>query len=447
LDLNWFFNNTIKLNDMKLFRLIPIMLLLFVLSSCKDSLTIQPDNKTVADGYYDSGQKVEQAVVGGYVDLRRALIANYAWVMYGEARAGDLTVVTDYQQLVATQKLTGDNRFLKQLTDWGYFYDVIKDANDVLDIIAKADNSVLDNNHRKLYRGEALALKSMAYFYLGRIWGDVPSAEKNNFGRKLNNTEVVTLAAGFAVEAKNNLPWRLLNDDGIESTALTAIRFNKTSITLLLAQEQLWLGKPQDAYTALTTTFTTATADSISVFGLSLGVDRRTTLPERPLGTTASLISMPLDKFNTIYPTGDTRRNMFNVSAANSKATLVVRDAGVLDLLPTREINLLLAEAAWRTARLTEAKAAMVKGTTGATENYNNLTDATFGDAILLERRRQLVGTGQRMFDLVRFGKVSTFIPSLTDADVQKGAGYWPLSASSITGNSLSQNSYWLSKN
>jgi hypothetical protein len=434
---------------MKLFRPIAIMLLLAGLfTSCKKSLTIQPENRTVADGYYDSAQKIEQAVIGGYVDLRRALLANYAWLMYGEARTGDLVINVDYQQAVASQRLKADHRYVKQLTDWGYFYDVIRDANDLLAIIDKADNSTLNTNQRNLFKGEALALKSAAYFYLGRIWGDVPSAETKDYGKRLTSVEAITLASSFATQAKPLLPWRLINDDGIESVAITGVRFSRTSATTMLAHQQLWLGKSQDAFTLLSGTFTTATTDSLSSFGLSLGADRRTVLPEQPLGSTSSLVSVPLDRLNVIYTTGDARRTtMFNISASLNKATLIVKDPTILELFSVREINLLLAEAAWRSGRLDEGKVYLVKAAAGATENYNNLTAATFGDALLTERRRMLVGTGQRVFDLMRFSKVSTFISALTETDVQQGAAFWPLSENSLRGNSLIQNSYWLSKN
>ncbi len=428
---------------MKFWRPIPVMLIALALSSCKDSLTIKPDNKTVINGYYDSAQKIEQAVIGGYVDLRRALVANYAWLMYGEARVGDMQVTIDYQQTVLDQKLTSDNRFVRQLTDWGYFYDVIKDANDLLDIVNSSN--VLTNYQRNLYRGEALALKSTAYFYLARIWGSVPSAEKGNKGKLLTNAEAVALASTFATQAKGILPWMLLNDDGIESAAITNVRFNKTAITTLLAQQQLWLGKMQEAYTNLTGTFNTIATDSVSSFSISLGVDRRTDLPATPLG--AAVVSLSIDRLNVIYPPGDTRRvSMFNINTTQNKATLIVKDASTLELLPQREINLLLAEAAWRTTRLDEAKTYLTRAAAGATENYSTLTDATFADALLKERRRMLMGTGQRVFDLIRFGKVPAFIPAFSEEDVQKGAAYWPLSANSISGNSLSQNTYWLSK-
>jgi hypothetical protein len=366
--------------------------------------------------------------------------------MYGEARTGDLNVAVNYQQAVASQQLTADQRNVKQLTDWEYFYDVIKDANDVLDIVNKADAGVLNTYERNLFKGEALALKSMAYFYLARIWGEVPSAEKNNFGSRLTIQESVTQAAVWASEAQGLLPWRLINDDGIESFALTQVRFNKTAITSLMVQEELWLGKGQNAYDVLNKTFTETTADSLSNFGLSVGVDRRTEIPKLPLDE--SIVSMPLDRFNEIYPVGDGRRqSMFNISTSDKKATLITQNADIMELLPARELNLLFAEAAWRSGHLEEGKTHLIKAAFDATEDYTTLTEGTFADALLQERRRMLVGGGQRVFDLIRFGKVSTYIPAFTESDVQKGAAYWPLSANSLKNNSLSQNSYWLSKN
>lgn len=417
-----------------------LLLAIALLCSCRKNLTVDQENRTVEEGYYQSAERIQQAVIGGYVDLRRALFANYAWLMYGEARAGDLKVAVAYQQQVAGQKLTATDENVVQLSDWGYFYDVIKDANDVLDIVDNAAEGVLSSYQHNVYRGEALALKSMAYFYLARIWGPVPSAEKNNFGAHLTGEEAVNQAIVYATEAQKLVPWMLLNDDGIASAALTIVRFNKTAVTSLLAQEALWLGKGQDAYDILTNTFTSNTADSLSGFGLAIGADRRTDIPKAPLS--ASVVNMPLATFNAIYPDGDARRTgMFNISG--NTATLIVMDASKIDLLPVREINLLRAEAAWRSAKLEEAKQWLINAANGATEDYSTLTEDTFGNALLLERQRVLAGTGQRMFDLIRFGEVPSHIPVFTEADVTKGAAYWPLSVNSIRGNGWSQNAYW----
>ena len=417
-----------------------VTLAMVLLCSCRKHLTVDQENDTVEEGYYNSAPRIQQAVIGGYVDLRRALLANYAWMMYGEARAGDLTVAVPYQTQVAGQQLTSTVANLVQLSDWSYFYDVIKDANDVLDIVDQAAEGVLSTYQKNTYRGEALAQKSIAYFYLARIWGAVPSAEKNNLGTHLTSQEAVTQALQWATEAQKLVPWLLLNDDGITSYALTTVRFNKTAVTSLIAQQSLWLGNGQNAYDVLTNTFTSTVADSVANFGLAVGGDRRTEIPLAPLSP--NVLSMPIATFNAIYPAGDARRSrLFNISG--DKATLIVFDASSVNLLSVSEINLLFAEAAWRTEKLDEAKEWLIKAASGATEDYSTLTEETFGDALLLERQRLLVGTGQRMFDLIRFDKVPSYIPAFTEADVTNGAAYWPLSAKSIQGNGLSQNEFW----
>lgn len=425
------------------YKFLCLLAVVVLLASCRKSLTVEQENNTVEEGYYNTAPRIQQAVIGGYVDLRRALLANYAWMMYGEARVGDMRVSVAFQDKVANQELVTGDRNVTELTDWSYFYDVIKDANDALDIIAKADEGVLSTYQEKTFRGEALALKSMAYFYLARIWGSVPSAEANNFGAKLSSQEVVAQAITYATEAQKLVPWLLLNDDGIESWALTNVRLNKTAVTSLLAHEHLWLGNAQPAYDLLTNTFTSRTTDSLSGFGLAIGEDRRTEIPVTPL--TGGQVRMPLAKFNTIYPEGDTRRSsMFNISASTNTATLIIHDPSLVELNSYYEYRLLLAEAAWRAGHLDEAKDFLVTAADGAIEDYSTLTEEEFGPALLLERQRMLVGTGQRMFDLIRFGEVETYIPAFTEADVQKGAAYWPLSAKSIQGNGLTQNPYWL---
>ncbi|MFC3198728.1 RagB/SusD family nutrient uptake outer membrane protein [Parapedobacter deserti] len=425
---------------MKFWRLVPAVML--VCSSCADYLTLEPDNRTVEEGYYESARRVEQAVIGCYVDLRRALLSNHAWLMYGEARAGDLLVEAAYSPYVVNQALTAPDYQLIRLTDWGYFYDAIKRANDVLDIVDAADAAVLSADQRNLYRGEALAVKSLTYFYLARIWGDVPSAEADDFGQRISAVEAVERAAVWAREAQGLLPWRLMNNDGIESAALTAIRFNKTAATLLLAQEELWQGRGREAHNLLEQTFTADNVDSLAGFGLSMGTDRRVDIPNAPLS--GSMVRMSLDRLNAIYPEGDARRtNLLTISATQGAATLIVPDQTVLELLKLAELPLLQAEAAWRAGFLDKARNHLVTAAQGATEDYINLPAQAFADALLLERQRLLVGTGQRFFDLMRFGQVSRNIPALDELAVQNGAAYWPVSARGISGNSWSQNSYW----
>lgn len=438
-----------KIEEMKNLKYVKgyqLLLLLSVacFSSCKDYLTVDVANKTVEEGYYDSPAKVEQAVVGIYVDLRRALLNNHAWLMYGESRVGDLTVQNAAQADVLGQKLTVKQAQVQQLTDWRYFYDVVYDANQTLAVLESVQKGVLTDYQYKLFKGEALALKSYAYFYLARVWGITPSAEKADFGSKLNQTELIGRAIVFAKEAQSLLPFGLLNDDGIFSKSLTETRFSKGSVTLLLAQEQLWLNQHTEAQAMLTAIFKELPTDSISSFNISMGVDRRQPdLTQRPLD--AALVSITLDKLNTIYPVGDARRaRMFTI--AGTKASLIVKNQELLPLLDSKEIDLIAAELAWKSKNLATAKQLLKKAAAGAIENYDDLTENTFEEALLQERRRLLMGQGLWFFDLVRFAKVPTYVPILNAEDVKNGAAYWPLSNPSIVATGWSQAAYWLSK-
>jgi hypothetical protein len=72
-----------------------------------------------------------------------------------------------------------------------------------------------------------------------------------------------------------------------------------------------------------------------------------------------------------------------------------------------------------------------------------DLTKEEVLDEILAERRRELIGEGWRWYDLVSFGKVPAY-SRFSEADVQNGAGYWPLSKNTMNLNpQLSQYSFW----
>ncbi len=416
--------------------------ILLLFSSCDSFLTIEePEDKTITEGYYNSDQRVEQAVIGIYVDFRRALMHNRAWLMYGEARSSELTVDADCYKYVSTQDLTADNNELIALTDWEFFYDALRNANEVLDIIDNVEEGILSEYKYNLFKGEALALKSLAYFYLARIWGDIPSAEKANYRTVITANEAIQMALEMATQADALLPWLLTNEDGIESASLTATRMNKTAIRILLAQENLWMNNDVEAFNILKTAIEENTAGTWSEFGFSMGDDMRFDISDNPLD--AKVVSISLEKLNEIYPDGDLRRNAFDINYNTETASMLDYTQDVTRLMTMTNFNLLYSEAAFKTGQLELAVGSLVGISAGATEDYSTLTSETFMDALILERQRLLMGSGMRFFDLIRFGKVADVIPEFSADDVANGAAYYPLSERSIKDNSLNQNSYW----
>lgn len=418
-------------------RLIVIAIALISFASCDDFLTIkEPEDKTVIEGYYNSKQRVEQAVIGVYVNFRRALLENRAWLMYGEVRAGELNIDVDYWGYVKNQQLTVDDDAVQQLTDWEYFYDVLYSANNTLDIIEKVKGDVLEEYDYKLFKGEMLALKSMAYFYITRIWGKTISAEQATSGKLWEQNEALDVALNLAVEAHKLLPWRLKNEDGIESAELTRVRMSKYPITILLGEEYMWAKKYSEAYALLTAPELQENTDKVISFGFSTGEDYRTNLPEKPLEGA----SISIDKYNELYAGG----------GGAARFTLLEKEGiaklnsfpGIKNLYGDTYFALLLAEAAWRADNLELAKTTLKPYWDFFGQDYSELKKEDFEAIILRERERILVGSGNRFFDLIRFGKVAEVIPQFSPEDVSEGAGYWPLSKKSLE-NKIDQNAYW----
>ena len=76
--------------------------------------------------------------------------------------------------------------------------------------------------------------------------------------------------------------------------------------------------------------------------------------------------------------------------------------------------------------------------------DYVELDDGALKEAIFTERRRELFGEGQDFYDLVRFGKVSEKVSTISPADVRDGIIYWPISNGAFTNNALmTQNPFW----
>lgn len=74
---------------------------------------------------------------------------------------------------------------------------------------------------------------------------------------------------------------------------------------------------------------------------------------------------------------------------------------------------------------------------------YDPTKNGTLIDAIFTERRKELMGEGQRWYDLIRYKKIKNDDAAF-NALIQNGGIYWPVSKSLITQNpQLVQTAYW----
>ncbi|MBR1879361.1 MAG: RagB/SusD family nutrient uptake outer membrane protein [Prevotella sp.] len=216
-----------------LFTLLPLF------ASCVDTV-ILPDNKTVDEDYWQQKSEVETLVAAAYAQLRDAT-AIRNMIVWGDFRSDELSVTTALSttaayrtalQQIYSLNIETENEFTK----WYPFYSAINYCNLVLE---KAEGVIANDpdytrGDFEANKAQVLALRAFCYFYLSRVFHDIPvtPAAYFNSSDDLNAPQVapdsvLTMciddlkeAAKYAVSGSTYGDWRdkgYLNQDGINA--------------------------------------------------------------------------------------------------------------------------------------------------------------------------------------------------------------------------------------
>lgn len=152
------------------YLLIALMVLMQV--SCNDWLDLQPPGGLIREEFWKTKEDVEAVLMASYESFA-ALDRNL--FIFGEVRA-DL-VKGDFNQGWSEQLLMENNIYPDNgITNWENFYKVINYCNEVIKNapeVREIDNTFTDFQMYSLM-SEAYFLRSLAYFYLVRLYRDVP---------------------------------------------------------------------------------------------------------------------------------------------------------------------------------------------------------------------------------------------------------------------------------
>lgn len=149
-----------------------IAMTLIFSTSCQDWLSIEPENDLIREKFWTKTADVESALAAAYDALRSASLQS---LIFGELRAdlvefsGD--AFSSYQKIAASN-ISSTNSVI----DWGNYYKAINLANTMMyydDEVFEKDET-FTQELKDAYEAEALFIRSMAYFYLIRLWKDVP---------------------------------------------------------------------------------------------------------------------------------------------------------------------------------------------------------------------------------------------------------------------------------
>lgn len=242
-------------------------LLLAVVSfatSCTKSL--DEPNKEVAGEvlHWQSISDTKSGLMGIYGLMRSAMVSNNGHWIYGDVRGGDFSIYGRGDlSAVKENNLNASFPLIEKLSNWQRFYAVINSASVFIEKAPKvlASDTRYTEANLKQDIAQARALRAFAYFYMVRIWGDVPlltkSFDNGSFEEVAKEDEEVVLnyAAKELKECIEDLPYRYgvypSYYYGESASSWEKILFNKISAYAILAHISAWQGKyiDVDAYT------------------------------------------------------------------------------------------------------------------------------------------------------------------------------------------------------
>lgn len=493
--------------------------------SCKKLLDQDPINSPYGNVFWSNQRDAEQGVAGGYALLRKSLTSNTEYYTYMSHFAyGSLPAFEfqDYNQYDVRFLVKGGDGFgnadflgsyLEGYHDWSPYYKVITQANLILhNVPGIPDEKFSDqpSKTRNRFLGEAYFLRAFTYFYMARIWGDVPQvltydddpAHSTNLPR-VSEKIILDSCVNDLENAIRLLPAAYTN--GSER----AVRASKGAAFGLLAHVYMWKNFLNKGSVATDLTHAIAAIDSIEVSGqyqllpaesypkvfhgksnegvFEINMQVGNTEQQVETGFYYSILKEPfiqnrtdkpdapnLDLINSLYDENDLRLHYFfsTLNADKPYNSVICKFAGPnreniyyknpgtfteaavdANIILMRYAGLLLLRAEAYADQGNTGKALADINTVRARAHADQLTADDIDDIkweVMRERSRELYGEGQRWYDLVRTGL-------LTNPDVaggifpqsrfDAGGWKWPVGRKLFLNNSvITQNDFWLGK-
>ncbi|MGJ1262145.1 RagB/SusD family nutrient uptake outer membrane protein [Sphingobacterium spiritivorum] len=454
----------------KSFKYIFAGFVLLVATACSDSLLDKdPISNFSGQGYYKKPSDAQAGVNGIYNSMQSLFRLNFAY--WGEGRADNVTTRHSGDPFALQQNVLTP---IINSARWDNFYTLISRANYAIKYTPQVFGEG-ESELKKQLLGQSHALRAIAYFYLVRIWGEVPlitepyeSVEQDLFVKQNTTAEVLAKVEEDLLFATENCASsysgarnRVLITKGAAYAYLTQLYMWQKKYDKAIAAAQNILGDPQYNLVAMSDWNDIFVKGSSTESIFEVGYNETQTNGLRILYAIGSDSDyVPSTSFIASIEQGDLRKaRIYDVTQVQPRKIWKFFGQGFNDesadpssnnIVLTRlaDIILLKAEAHAQLQQPTEALELLnrirrraglsVMDEASANNLYGNLVNA-----ILHERSIELCFEGHRWFDLVRTGKaISTMKPINGLADERNLV--WPIHESAVLRNpNLNQNEFY----
>ena len=410
-------------------NMIVTTVLFLSLASCEKSfLELKPPTSLTPEFALATEADLQVALRGAYAGLKST-------ALYGRSLMvlGDMMADNTYQSALNTNRYTNFNLYNYLVTDgdvaglWNASYSVILRANNII------NSPIADNANIQQIKGEAYAIRALAYFNLVRYFGSPYTLDPSKLGVPI----ITTYQADLKPErAKIADVYALINKDLNQAYTLmtkftNSSQFSKYSAKALQAKVYLAMGDKTNAKTAALDVITNSGFTAISSAahtGYWAGVAPRTDKVETLLEISFDAVANnAFDALSYIYlqsgnygdmlcsselydlfETADIRKSLYATGTRGGLASVFVNkyssftgDHSDTKVIRMSEMYLIAAEASYPSNT-----ADALKYVNEVTSRRGATAIASSGSALLediiTERRKELAFEGERYLDMQR---------------------------------------------
>ena len=132
-----------------------------------------PISSLSSENFFETAEHANAALTSTYAALRNTFNGNVRYTTWGDLRA-DL-LATDEGKNDGYDRLDDNEQTpIDPVADWSNLYQTIARANDVITNVPGIEDIDLTAESKSEILAEARFLRALSYFYLVRLWGDVP---------------------------------------------------------------------------------------------------------------------------------------------------------------------------------------------------------------------------------------------------------------------------------
>jgi hypothetical protein len=410
-------------------NMIVTTVLFLSLASCEKSfLELKPPTSLTPEFALATEADLQVALRGAYAGLKST-------ALYGRSLMvlGDMMADNTYQSALNTNRYTNFNLYNYLVTDgdvaglWNASYTVILRANNII------NSPIADNANIQQIKGEAYAIRALAYFNLVRYFGSPYTLDPSKLGVPI----ITTYQADLKPErAKIADVYTLINKDLTQAFTLmtkftNSSQFSKYSAKALQAKVYLAMGDKTNAKTAALDVITNSGFTAISSAahtGYWAGVAPRTDKVETLLEISFDAVAnnafdaLPYiylqsgnygdmlcsSELYDLFETTDIRKSLYATGIRGGLASVFVNkyssftgDHSDTKVIRMSEMYLIAAEASYPSNT-----ADALKYVNEVTSRRGATAIASSGSALLediiTERRKELAFEGERYLDMQR---------------------------------------------